>query len=96
MPRANRRSDATVAGALYQLLSVEGHEHIEAAGSPARRRQQAWRTGREEQHAHERERHVNFNLQSFSDYNAVSFSEVIFKLWPSGNDFSCLRGAKKN
>lgn len=48
------------------------------------------------QHEHQRERHVDFNLQSFSDKNTVLSAELVFKLWPSGKIVGCVRGRRKS
>jgi hypothetical protein len=44
-----------------------------------------------EQHEHQRKRHVNFDLQPFSDNISVLPAEVVLKLCPGGEDMGCFK-----
>lgn len=82
-------------GMFFQLASVCCQEHIKAVGRFTRRRQHAWRTLTGKQQADQREQHVKFNQQLFSDNYVVPSTEVVFNLWPSGKDVGCVRGRRK-
>ena len=82
-------------GMFFQLVSVCCQEHIKAVGRFTRRRQHAWRTLTGKQQADQREQHVKFNQQLFSDNYVVPSTEVVFNLWPSGKDVGCVRGRRK-